>query len=196
MIHAFRMSNPTVFNVRPVQRLSNPAYLDRTKLTYLCRFTNDLDGRVIYAYPVDMYDTEAIKDYGSTIEDYQYSELCFDQVGTIIEQDVYKGKICLDPSGFWYYEICEVYFFEGLLIDFDGVEYSMKQKGYAPINFENEFQPWNQEGPEPTGGSNGIKGQLGILVEEGKLQVKQKPEQVTYESYEEKPKNNYIYNGE
>ena len=197
MIHATVMSNPTIFNVRPVQRTRySGVNFDRNNLTYLIQFTNDMDGSRKYAYPSGAYEPSipGIVDYGAATFDYQYSEIVFEQVNTKAQEDVYKGRIYLEPSGFWYYVICEVYFSDGIEIECDGIPFSMLYPGYAPINFENEFDEWpGKVGPEPT---DAIKGKLGIIVEEGKLQVKQKPRQVDYKIYKEGTTNNYIYNGE
>ena len=196
MIHATVMSNPTIFNVRPVQRTEYTGNrFERTKLTYIVQFTNDMDGSRKYAYPTH------INDFGSETWEYQYSNIQFEQVNTEAEEDVYKGKIYLQPSGFWYYVICEVYFFEGILVTINNKPFSMISPGYAPIDFDNNFDKvpelCNDEPcPIPSPGEFGDKGQLGIIVEEGKLQVKQIPTQVEYKIYKEGTTNNYIYNGE
>ena len=196
MIHATISINPTTFEVRPVQRTAYSGKdFKRTHLTYLVQFTNDMNGDRKYAYPVANGGKPAIKDYGPETFDNTYSEITFEQVASKSVQDVYKGKIYLEPAGYWYYVICEVYFFEGLMTDWDGNPFSFLTPGYAPINFEDTFDEWSGEGPEPTGGTGGCKGQLGIIVEEGKLQVKQSPTEVEYTSYKEGPETNYIYNG-
>tara|TARA_R110000824_G_scaffold272287_3_gene460806 strand:- start:4759 stop:5331 length:573 start_codon:yes stop_codon:yes gene_type:complete len=190
------MANPTTFQVRPVQRTAyTGAHFRRNNLTYLVQFTNDMNGDRKYAYPSGAYvpTVPGIVDYGSETYDYQYSEITFEQVNTKAQEDVYKGRIYLEPSGFWYYVICEVNFYDGIEIEWDGNPFSLMIPGYAPINFGNDFDEWGGVGPEPTDYNKGF---LGIIVEEGKLQVKQKPREVTYSSYDEGTKENYIYNGE
>ena len=197
MIHAIVNLNPTTFNVRPVQRTAYTGKdFKRTHLTYLVQFTNDMNGDRKYAYPSAGKGLDAITDFGSETFDYQYSEINFRQVLSKSLQNVYNGEVYLNPSGFWYYVICEVYFFEGIEFDYEGSQFSALQPGYAPINFDNDFDEWSGVGPEPTGGTNGVKGQLGVIVEEGKLQMKSDPTEVTYKSYSEGSTNNYIYNGE
>jgi hypothetical protein len=110
--------------------------------------------------------------------------------------NVYSGQICLREAGYWYYVICEVYFPKGIVIDFaDDPNYTLIRPGLAPIDFENTFEEGKPGDPDP----EIYKGQLGIIVEEGKMLVKRDPTQITYESYvdpDDLTNNNYIYNGE
>jgi len=185
MIHCVYNTEPTTFFVRPLQRTAKSP-LDRSKLIYLVQFKSDLQQREIYAY------THSIKHIGSETNksDYLYSEITFKQVTTKAAQDVYQGKIHLLPAGFWYYVIYEVYFPEGITIDWEFEPFSLLRPGYAPINGNNDFDAWEEVGPEPDAGN---KGQLGVIVEEGKLQVKRTPTQVTYTQHTQ-TQDNYIYN--
>lgn len=183
MIHANLNVNPTKFLVRPLQRTAYKD-LDRTKLIYLVKFTSDLQQRTVYAY------TNSITDVGNNKSNNLYSEITFNQVTKIAEQDVYKGKIHLLPAGYWYYVICEVHFPQGTSTEFEGEPFDLIAKGYAPKNFENQFDVWQELGPIP---SDLNTAKLGIIVEEGKLQVKRTPREVTYTEHKQ-TQDNYIYN--
>ena len=184
MIHTILSTNPTKFLVRPVQR-TKYATLDRSKLIYLVSFKSDLQQREVWAY------TNTIVDTGnkSNKSDYLYSEFEFKQVLSVSDQNVYEGKIHLLPAGFWYYVIYEVYFLETITPEWESVPFNLLRPGYAPINGNNDFEEWSGEGPDP----ETCKGELGIIVEEGKLQVKRTPNEVTYTQHTQ-TQDNYIYN--
>ena len=192
MIHAVRNINPTTFEVRPVQRTAHTTnnVINRNTLTYLVKFTNDMNDRTIYAYPKGYTTTDGIVDFGLSRSNYQYSEITFQQ--NCAGANVYQGLICLKPAGFWYYEICEVYFANGITITWEEEPFDCIAEMYAPFDFTGDLDVWDEEGPNP----ETYGGVLGVIVEEGKLQVKEVPTEVTYIQYEEPATNNYIYNGE
>lgn len=169
-------------NVRPVQRTANNTVdvIDREKDIYLIYFRSDMTGRVCYAYA----DKARLNDYGAKRSTYQWTEIGIDQVNSLELEDVYNGKVYLNPAGYWYYIIYEVNFPVGT--KYDG--YDLISKGYAPIDNIGTYTERPEDGPEPA-----YKGVLGIAVEEGKMFVDQiPPEGGTYTEHTQ-TNNNYIY---
>tara|TARA_R110000744_G_scaffold378122_1_gene493859 strand:+ start:2496 stop:3077 length:582 start_codon:yes stop_codon:yes gene_type:complete len=174
-------------NVRPVQRTANNTVdtINREKDIYLIYFRSDMSGRVCYAYVNGKY----IDDYGPKRSNYQYTELSIDQVNLLSLQDVYNGKVQLNPPGYWYYIIYEVNFPNGTEIEYLGQPFNLISKGYAPIDNIGTYEEKPEEGPSPSID----KGVLGIAVEEGKMFVKEvPPEGGTYTEHNQ-INNNYIY---
>jgi hypothetical protein len=62
-------------------------------IQFLVKFTNDMDKRVVYAYPTKLgiYD--------------RYTTMTFLHNTT---EDIYNAKVDFVPNGYWYYEIYEV----------------------------------------------------------------------------------------
>ena len=67
--------------------------VDKTKIRFLVKFINDLDGAVFYAYP----STSVIND--------RYTEMGFTYSAT---PDLYAGRVKLLPAGYFKYEVYEV----------------------------------------------------------------------------------------
>tara|TARA_R110000744_G_scaffold378850_1_gene495620 strand:+ start:11732 stop:12295 length:564 start_codon:yes stop_codon:yes gene_type:complete len=171
--------------VRPVQRTANNTVdvIDRAKNTYLIYFRSDMSERVCYTYATK------INDYGAKRSTYEYTSLQFNQVDTVAEQDLYKFRVNLQPPGYWYYIIYEVNFKEGIDIQYEGTTFNLLKPGYCPIDNIGTFDEWQEVGPEPY---DGINGELGIAVEEGKMYVDEDPNAITYTEHTQN-NNNYIY---
>jgi len=174
-------------NVRPLQRTANNLTndIDREKNVYLIYFKSDMSDRVAYCYT----DEDTIEDFGDKRSNYQYSALTFTQVSSLAAEDVYAGKVYLNPAGYWYYIIYEVHFPMGTDIIYDDAPFSLLQPGYAPIDDIGTYEAWGEPGPTP---SKANKGVLGIAVEEGKMYVDQEPPAITYTEHTQ-TNDNYIY---
>lgn len=173
----------SLLNCRPVQRTNRVTtdLINRNEDIYLVYFRNDMSGRVAYAY------TKNITDYGTKRSNYQYSELSVTQVNKLAAQNVYDGEVWFNPAGHWYYIIYEVYFREGLSVDYEGQTWNMLSAGYAPIDNIGTYEEWGGDGPDP----DGCRGVLGLAVEEGKLFV-DGGDNITYTQHKQ-VNDNYIY---
>tara|TARA_R110001599_G_scaffold26992_4_gene95347 strand:+ start:2551 stop:3045 length:495 start_codon:yes stop_codon:yes gene_type:complete len=67
----------------------------KTQIRHLCKFTNDMDGGVKYAYGA----TETIYD--------RYTRISMISA-TLLAPNVFLGKIDFIPNGYWKYEVYEV----------------------------------------------------------------------------------------
>ena len=198
MIHATYMS-PTAFYVTPAQRSWHANYSDaggigikRTFTWFLFKFKNDMTGRTFYAYPT------AITDYGSDRHNYRYSKCEFTQVLTEASEDIYTGKICLKPFGYYYYWIYEAAWIDPASGDGIGTTYPFTHivATKAPINEMHEY-----EGTQSTTNYGAIQGsnEGKQAMEEGKLYVQERshtvstPNQVHYTEHEEASTTNYIW---
>ena len=92
MIQATTKTNFTAYIQTEDNRIKTSAALSRIR--HLLKFTNDMDGSVVYAYGT----TESINE--------RYTKLTFTYHAT---PDVYTGKVNLS-AGYWKYEAYEVWF--------------------------------------------------------------------------------------
>ena len=189
MIRVDYRTNPSTLqtvNVRPVQRTANNTKddINRDKDIYLIYFRSDMTGRVCYAYAFK----ERLKDFGNKRSTYQWTEITIDQVSPQSLQDVYKGKVNLNPAGYWYYIIYEVNFANGTEIQHLGGYYDLISTGFAPIDNIGTYGEIPVDAPPLDN-----RGILGIAVEEGKMFVNQiPPEGGRYTEYSQ-TNDNYIY---
>ena len=92
MIQALSQTNFNAYLQTEDNRISDPSINTAGMTKYLCKFTNDMDDSVQYAYP------------DQTIYD-RYSKFLFTYNAT---PDVYLGRVNLSPAGYWKYEVFEV----------------------------------------------------------------------------------------
>ena len=96
MLQATYSSNngtPMYFYVSTEDRRYNTDVDDATYLRYLFKFTNNMDGRVVYAY-------------GQNQEVYErYTKVTFYHHST---EDVFLGRVNFEPNGYWNYKVYEV----------------------------------------------------------------------------------------
>ena len=93
MIQARLKSNLTTYLQTEDNRIN--ASVPSSYITYLFKFTNDMDGSVQYSYP----ESETIYN--------RYTKFMFDYT---VVPDRYLGRINFSPPGYWKYEVYEVSF--------------------------------------------------------------------------------------
>ena len=159
MIQAITQTNLTTYLQTEDNRIKTDVSSDMIR--HLVKFSNDMDKSVQYAYSTEhlIYD--------------RYTKFVFDYNAT---PDVYTGKVNFLPSGYWKYEVYEVYWTGAVAIS----------AGNAPVT-ENDVLP--------VGATHGI---VSGLVTKGIMNVSDssKTEEVQYTEYTPTATDNYIYYGQ
>ena len=92
MLHATYKASPYIFYISTEDRRYNTT-VPTSQIRFLFKFTNDMDGRVVYAYGQDqvVYD--------------RYTKVTFSHNTT---EDIFLGIVNFVPNGYWNYVVYEV----------------------------------------------------------------------------------------
>tara|TARA_R110000823_G_C15629223_1_gene468493 strand:- start:21 stop:503 length:483 start_codon:yes stop_codon:yes gene_type:complete len=115
MIHTTYGQTATFYTTTLEKRINNT--VPTNQLRYLCKFTNDLSGSVVYGYGQN----ELLND--------RYTRFTMPHNLT---QNVYTGAIDFKPNGYWTYEIFEVSWISSSIV---------LGSGTAPINETDVLSP-------------------------------------------------------
>tara|TARA_R110002167_G_scaffold304354_1_gene508627 strand:- start:190 stop:672 length:483 start_codon:yes stop_codon:yes gene_type:complete len=115
MIHTTYGQTATFYTTTLEKRINNT--VPTNQLRYLCKFTNDLSGSVVYGYGQN----ELLND--------RYTRFTMPHNLT---QNVYTGEIDFKPNGYWTYEIFEVSWISSSIV---------LGSGTAPINETDVLSP-------------------------------------------------------
>ena len=98
MLKATYLNNTYTFYVtlKDAQQQITSATIPYVNQSYLFKFTNDMSGAVKYAYAQNT----SVNDRYAKLEIYN---------STILEENVYTGKVNFNPNGYWKYEIYFMY---------------------------------------------------------------------------------------
>ena len=119
MIQATTETNLTTFIQTEDNRIdySIPYRRVNDVIKHLFKFTNDMDGSVVYTYPASEINTPRVTKFTFTYD---------------VNTNLYTGKVNFLPSGYWKYEVYEVTW---------GAETAGLVAGFAPVTENDVLTP-------------------------------------------------------